>query len=124
MANEISVSWQLSAIKGNLSETRAKNFRATLSAASPNMGAGAQSIGFAAHEAVAVGDVSTLGWAFFQNLDTTNYVELGVDVAATFYPLARLNAGESCVLRLAQGITLYAKANTAAVRLNYAILDN
>ena len=124
MANEITVSWSLSVAKGNLVDSAQKNFRANLSTSAPVRASNVQNIGHAAHEAVVIGDIATLGWATFQNIDATNYVELGVDVGGTFYPMARLNAGESCVLRLAQGITLYAKANTAATRLGYAIYDN
>lgn len=84
-----------------------------------------QNIGFAAHEAITVSaDVTTLGVSYLRNLDSTNYVEIGVDVAASFYPLLRLNAGEGYPLRFAQGITMYAQANTAAVDLEIWINED
>jgi len=85
---------------------------------------GTASIGFAAHEAIPLGDVTTLAWAEFANHDTTNYVEIGTDVAAAFVPFLRLNAGERCVCRLSAAIAPYAKANTAAVNLEYHIFQN
>lgn len=85
---------------------------------------GSQTIGFAAHEALTITDITTLGVCFFWNRDATNYVELGVDVGATFYPFVRLNAGEYWPFRMAQGITPYAKADTAAVVLQRLIMDD
>ena len=64
------------------------------------------------------------GYAQITNLDVTNYVEVGVQVAATFYPLTRLNAGEPQVWRMAQGITPYWRANTSACLVQKIILQN
>jgi hypothetical protein len=74
-------------------------------------------------EAVPVGDVGTLGWAFFQNLDTTNYVTIGPD-ATGMVPFIRLEAGEACALRLSPGISLVAQANTAPVKMKVLILED
>lgn len=74
-------------------------------------------------ETVSVGDVSTLGWAFFQNLDATNYVEIGPD-ATGMVAFIRLEPGESCALRLTPGITIKAQANTAPVKLRCLILED
>lgn len=125
MANEIHVFLKLTATKGSLSVAPPQlNTTFTLSAAAPNVAGVTQAIGFAAHEVVTVGDVATLGWAWFKNTDATNFVQIGLDVGATFYPLVRLNAGEAGCFRLAQGITVYAKADAAAVVLEKYILDN
>ncbi len=67
-------------------------------------------------------DVSTLGVALFRNLDATNYVEVGIDVAAAFYPFVKLLPGEAWPMRMGT-LAPYAKANTAAVRLQYDIYD-
>ena len=85
---------------------------------------GIQLIGFAAHEALVITDITTLGVCFFWNRDATNFVEIGVDVGATFYPLVRVNAGEYWPFRMAQGITPYAQADTAAVALQRMIMDD
>jgi len=130
MANEISV--QVGLTVQNPSTTGAlaslnvpsRAVSITQNTAAPASTGGTQTIGFAAHEALVVTDITTLGVAFFRNRDAANFVEIGVDVGATFYPLVRLNAGESYVLRLSQGITVYAQADTAAVILERIILDD
>jgi len=124
MADEISLSISLRVVKGSLDVSKAVSDQYDLSASAPNVAGLTQAIGHAAHEAVTMGDVSTLGWAWFRNLHATNFVQIGVDVGSTFYPVARLNAGEACVLRLAQGITLYAQADTGAVVLEKIVFDN
>ena len=96
----------------------------TQNTAVPTRVGGNQTIGFAAHEALAITDLTTLGVARFRNRDATNFVQIGVDVAATFYPLVRLNADKEWTFRLSQGITPYAKADTAAVVLQREILDD
>lgn len=84
---------------------------------------GIQDIGTSAHEALTIiSDQSTSGWSYFKNLDATNYLEIGRDVAAAFSPVLRLNAGEVCVCRVTT-TALYAKANTGACKLQYMILE-
>jgi hypothetical protein len=39
-------------------------------------------------------------------------------------PFIRLEAGESCALRLSPGITIKAQANTAAVKMKVLILED
>lgn len=73
--------------------------------------------------ALDVASVSNLGWAYFANLDSTNYVEIGVQVSGTFYPFLRLLAGAKCVVPLSSSATLYARANTAAVNLDFEIVE-
>ena len=96
----------------------------TQNTAAPTRMGGNQTIGFAAHVALAVTDITTKGWAYFRNRDAANFVQIGVDVGATFYPVVRLNAGESCAFRVSQAATLYAQADTAAVILQREILDD
>ena len=76
------------------------------------------------YEALTIGgDVGTEGVSFFKNMDATNYVEIGVEVAAAFYPLIKLKAGESALCRLAIG-TVFAKANTSSVKLRALVLED
>lgn len=52
------------------------------------------------------------------NLDPTNFVEYGVQVAGTFYPVGELQPGETYVVRLSRNLgTLYLRANTASVEV-------
>ena len=84
---------------------------------------GVQSIG-TSEEAIAIGDIATLGMAFFQNCDATNFVTVGTFVAATYYPAVKLKAGEVAALRLVSGLTYYAKADGAAVKLLYKLWND
>jgi hypothetical protein len=123
MSNEVTVNASLNVRKVNLIQTRSANGAFDLNAASPAVAAGTKSIGFAAHEAIALGSVATPGWAYFKNVDATNYIQLGTDSSGAFIAFAKLKPGEFCILRLATAAP-YAKANTAAVKLTYEIYDD
>lgn len=122
MANEISVTSALSVAKTELAMSRSGTKQFDLTAAVPAMSPGIIEVG-TSHEALDLGDVAGAGgFCWFQNLGPTNYVELGVDVSATFYPLVRLYPGQATVFAL--GTTApYARANSAAVRMEALILD-
>ena len=65
---------------------------------------------------------ATMGYAFFRNIDATNYIEIGVQVGGTFYALVKLKAGEVALLRMNQTNAPYARANGTAANLQYTIL--
>ena len=121
MADEITVNLSLSAKKGYLNfKESTGNFLVTMNGTT---GAGGiQTIGTTG-ELLGVTDVGTAGYAFFRNTDTTNFVEIGIQVAGTFYPFVKLKAGESCVLRLGTN-TPYARSNTLTTNLQYFILSD
>lgn len=80
---------------------------------------GVQEIG-TSEEALALGDVATDGGAFFaRNLDATNYVEIGL----TGSYVIKLLPGEFCFLSGVSDKDLFARANTAAVKLAYALFS-
>lgn len=89
-----------------------KTFSAT-QAGDENIGA-TQSIATSSTQ-IALGNVSTIEWLYVENTDATNYVE--VDSASTFdkFP-QKITAGNFVLLR-PQSVTLYAKANTQAVKI-------
>lgn len=122
MAQEITSTVSLTATKGFLSVNRSTSNRIDMSGTSQYAG-GAPSIPTTAGGTALVMDsVGTSGLSYFRNLDATNYVEIGVVVSGTFYPFVKLKAGEACVLRLGTNAP-YARANTAAVVLDYTILE-
>ena len=122
MANEITIGASLRLINGDLKETKGTNGYRTVQATGDAIG-GTQIIG-TTEEVIAYGDASTPGWAWFQNLDDTNYVEIGVKPASTFYPVIKLLAEDPPVLlKIADSVALYAKANTAEIKLNKLILE-
>lgn len=66
---------------------------------------------------------ATMGYAFFRNIDATNFVQIGVrDGSSNFLAFAKLKAGEVAVVRMNQTNPPYALANAAAVVLQYTIL--
>lgn len=115
MASEINVSTSLLLeTPGGISLQRETNRQ--IDQATPRYSANVQAIG-TTYEAVVIGsDIGTPGMAVFVNTDATHYVEIGVEVASTFYPLLKLKPGESAQSRLATG-TFFARANVAAVNL-------
>jgi hypothetical protein len=118
MANEITVSVQFSATKGGLKVS--KDDAATFDMSGNNYAAGAPTIG-TTEEALQMQDVATAGWAYFKNLDGSNYIEIGRVDGGTFRAVAKLKPGEAQSFRLATN-TPYAKANTAPCVLDYLIL--
>lgn len=123
MADEITVSVSLKVINGNMRfERRINSIQIDQAAVGSN--GGVQEIGFAAHEVIAVGDLGTLGCVILRNLDSTNFVEIGKDVAAAFQSFTSLKPGEAQTFRFAAGVVPYAQADTGAVDLEYMILED
>jgi hypothetical protein len=81
-----------------------------------------QNIG-TSEEALTMGEVTNPGFAYFKNLDTTNFIEIGqYDVNTNFVAFVKIETNAACVLWL--GTTApYAKADTAACKLDYVIAD-
>jgi len=122
MANEITITTGLVATSGNfLVQHSTLTKQATLTTARRSLNTQLISTSSTAL-VIASGVAAAGGWAWFRNLDTTNYVEVGVQVSGTFYPLVRLNAGEAAVFRLGV-ITPYAYANTGSVYLEHDIMS-
>ncbi len=123
MANEITVSCSMKVVNGNMRFDRKINSVQVDQAAVGSNG-GVQEIGFAAHEVIALGDLGTLGYVILRNLDDTNFVEIGRDIAAAFQSFASLKPGEPQLFRFAAGVVPYAQADTAAVDLEFMILGD
>ena len=67
--------------------------------------------------AITEGQIGTLGLVFILNLDSTNYVEIGLTSSYT----VKLLAGEFCVFPAAA--SLFAQANTATVKIQKFLLE-
>lgn len=121
MANEITLTGSLQIANGDFKQDWRPG---TIQVTQTTQGAagGVQTIGTTS-EAIVVTDVATPGYAFFRNLDSTNFVTIGSYVSTTYYPAIKLKAGEYAIVRLATGLTFHALADTAAVKLQYAILS-
>ena len=81
-----------------------------------------QTIPFATHNALDLGSVVTPGWAVFVNLSATDFVQVGIDVAAVFHPFLTLDPLEQMMCHIATTAP-YAQADTAAVDLFYIIYN-
>ena len=119
MADEITISASLKVSNGLLTSPRSVT-RLQADQATQMSREGVQSIG-TTYEAIDLGDVATAGYVYIRNIDTTNYVEIGTEVSAAFAPAIKLLAGEAALFRA--GAVLYAKADTAAVKIDVLILD-
>jgi hypothetical protein len=78
-------------------------------------------------EELDLGGITVPGWAFFRNLDATNFIEVGRDDTG-FISFARLRAGSATVagewfLGPVGPGAIWAKADTAAARLQYIITE-
>lgn len=81
-----------------------------------------QNIGIT-EEAIGLGEVTSLGWAFFKNLDSTNFLSIKTGTGGTI--IMKLLAGESAgPFRFGSGITApFAIADTAACQMEYLIVS-
>lgn len=122
MADEISITAKLAVTNGGFKQTfdasALKRDQGTLGAHSPILSIGTS------EETISAGDVATLGYVAFKNLDATNYVDIGPDSGGSMVGMVRLEAGDVGIFRLKPGITLKAQANTAAVKLQMLLLND
>lgn len=123
MANEISYQVKIQASKSNLKVERDPG-RLTADLSGDAYSANVQSIATSSTAVTIASAVSTAGFAFFRNLDATNYVEIGVeDGSMTFIAFAKLKPGQAGLIPLAT-TSIYAKADTAAVLLESIIIED
>lgn len=118
MANEATVTTSLQFKKGNVDLTlsdAAKKFDVT----GTRYQRAVQNVG-TSEEALDMGDITDPGWAYFRNLDTSNYVE--IRAATGDAACIRINAGESCCFRLV-ATAPFVIANTASLDLEYMIVQ-
>lgn len=111
MANEITLNLGLRAAKDGVEIVRQIN-GLNRDWATAGYSANVQTISNTAHEALGVGaDVATAGYCWLRNLDEDHYIDVGLDVSATFYGLVRLGPGEAALLPVST-TSLYARAQT------------
>ena len=123
MANELSVTTRVVFAKSPLPSIEAGSATAvSITVAGTIYKENIQTVGFAAEELLDRTDITTNGWCYMKNLDATNFVSVRAATGAA--NLIRLNAGESAVFRMTQGITPYVIADTAAVKLHYILFNN
>lgn len=117
MANELTIALTLNFIKAG-SQSIAKGLTDTIDVAGTYTASAVQLIGTTDETLTFPSDLASVGYCIFENLDATNYLEIGSD--GTNYPI-RLKAGEIAMLRF--NGTIHAKANTAACKLGFTIIE-
>lgn len=131
MANEFELSASLSFQNAEMSDAVVAQVVDLLAsqAAGGRYTSGIVSVGFASEEAIFLGEVSSPGWFFAQNLDETNFVKVltgtGGVAFAKLRPRTTSQVGHFCLLPFGPGVTApYWQADTAAVRVQYWVFDN
>lgn len=123
MSNEIVYQFQIFLRNGSLQDQYSSGSKTTDQSA-PLLIRNVQTIGTTVTgDALALGGVTGAGYSVLQNLDASNFVDVGSNVGGTFYPFLRLEAGEQQLIRLAV-TTPYAKADTAPVNLFYVVYND
>jgi len=121
MANEITITARLAVRHGNLYITEDPG-SISLTQSSPLHVGGTQVIPSASHAALDLNDVTTRGYCYMRNTDTSKHITLGTDSSGTFIPFAHLEPGEFCLFRMGAAVVPYAKADTGTANLHYTIL--
>jgi hypothetical protein len=121
MANEITLTTGIQILKANLvGGVDQRTYQVDM--AGTRFIRNVQAVG-TTYEAIVTGDLASAGWASFRNLDATNYIEIGLEVSAAFQSFIRINAGQTVgPFRLAT-LSIFGRANTAAVNLDVFISE-
>jgi hypothetical protein len=127
MAQEITVNASLSATKsGRILPTVGGQFQPDWSGKDYDEGIISAATTAAGVAFSVKSSLSAIRWAYFKNLDSTNYVEIGPQHSGTtFMPTIRLLPGEWIVVPIANlAITdLFYRANTSAVDLQFIFVE-
>ena len=120
MANELTVSASLAFAKTTYAVDMAKTgFQCTVTGT--KFVHNVQAIGFAAEEAIQLGDVGTPGYAIFVNRDATNYVT--IRPATGVADCIKLKPGDVAMFRFACAAP-FAIAAVAACNIEYVIIED
>ena len=120
MSDELRLTMQMTLINGNLR----KSIQPVLSAIDQADDLAFEDVNPIATSEESIssfGSVANEGYCFLQNLDETNYIEIGFSTGV--YGI-KLKAGEASILRLVPGLTLYLRANTATCNLYLVVLED
>lgn len=72
--------------------------------------------------AIDMGSVTAAGYGFFRNLDATDDIEIGKDVAGTFHAVAVIKPGKAALFHLAIS-NPFARGTAGTPKLYYKILS-
>jgi hypothetical protein len=117
MANEIAISQSIRYSKNQTSASQSTSF--SVSQAGDKYQAGVQSVG-TVEEQLDKGDIGTIGYLSFKNIDATNYVQIGVTTGV--YSIKCL-PGAGGMIPWNSSTAPFVKANTAAVEVDYLMIE-
>jgi hypothetical protein len=114
MSQEIAVAASISITKEGITVSAAGNKLADM--AGGEMISNIQLISQSVVEVIGLGDISTVGYIYVKNLDLANFIELATDDQMV-HKFAKILAGDVTLIKSSSS-TIYAKADTAAVRIH------
>jgi len=117
MSDELRLGVVLSFSKGNASLKKADHIEVDVTGDAYE--SAVQEIGTSEEQVAQGADLGTPGYVYVKNMDATNYVEIGSTTGV--YDI-KLLAGEIALWHH-NSATIYAKANTAAVKIEYSIIE-
>jgi hypothetical protein len=122
MADELTTTVNINFTKSGVPPI-SRTISETITVSGNHAGESAQDIGTGAENLVLPGDIATKGQIVFYNYGPTNYVEIGYDDTGfvAFFPI-RVN--EWAKIRLNNGTTYQARANTGAIRLGMIAVED
>lgn len=122
MANEITLTGSLSAYKSTvMSSAIGRSFAGLLFNMTANVFSfGSVSVGFAAAEAIPLGEVTTPHWTFLVNKDSTNFVTVRNGLSGA--DLIQMYPGEPAIFPMRITATPYWLADTAACVCEFLVL--
>lgn len=123
MADEASIVCSLSFTKNSMTEPVKVGGPFTVTVSGNVVSSGVVSVGTSA-EAVPVGEVTSPGYLWVHNLDSTNYVKIRVSTGATVY-FSRVLAGKQAVIPLdpTDAAAPYWLANSSACLVHFVLLS-
>jgi hypothetical protein len=125
MANQLTVTFNATGTFGtNFSETIRPGLT-TIALNAQGFAGNIQTIGTTAED-LDYGDVSAanVGMIYIRNLDSTNFVDYGLNDSASLKAIGRLGPGEWNWLRLKPSAQLMLQADTAACAVQYKLFRN
>lgn len=117
----LTISFSATATQGNFKDAISPGSKSvTLTTQGANMGV--QQIGTTAED-LDYGDVAAAnaGYLYLENLDSTNYVEYGLNDAGTIKKVGRLKPGEIAFFRVNPSAQVMMQANTGPVNVGFRL---
>jgi hypothetical protein len=124
MANEITLSLSLAVRNGNYDESVSDSTR--VDQTTQRAASGVVVVGSNAVQTIALGDVTTAGYAAFRNLSTatsgTAYIALGKYDGTNLHEFVQLRRGQPAMLPLIGNVSVGARSYGTPANLRYIIL--